>query len=352
MLLSCLGKGCFNCCGCIFYCQLGINQLGVVYEVLFFYCGFFVSEDFYEVKKVGEEFNELEMGYFVSKDEIGKYYEDEKVYEKDGSLCIYCKGSFIYCMVGCDCEKFVFYYILEVLICLLVKYVLKELFKEQIDFISDLYVKVDVILNFIVCELVMGSVVFFNEVINQLVEVYLFYKQQVEGCCILQDCYIQELQWVKMYIVDNNVFGVDLNLVVVELVEVLLWLNVISGDVFVLWFGYQLYCGNLLVGVCCQVFNKSELIYKKVKDLSWFNSELVELVMNMLCEEMQIFYFLLFDGGMVNYSDKIVKQCYLDDFKVLDSWCKEFIKSFVGYEIVDVQCISEKVEVLWNIYCQ
>ncbi len=352
MSLSRPAKGRFNRRGRISYRQLGINQLGAVYEALLSYRGFFASEDLYEVKKAGEEFNELETGYFVSKDEIGKYHEDEKVYEKDGSLRIHRKGSFIYRMAGRDREKSASYYTPEVLTRSLVKYALKELFKEQIDPISDPHAKADAILNLTVCEPAMGSAAFLNEAINQLAEAYLFHKQQAEGRRIPQDRYTQELQRVKMYIADNNVFGVDLNPVAVELAEVSLWLNAISGDAFVPWFGYQLHCGNSLVGARRQVFNKSELTYKKAKDPSWLNSEPVELAMNTPREETQIFHFLLPDGGMANYSDKTVKQRYPDDFKALDSWRKEFIKSFAGHEIADVQRISEKVEALWNTYRQ
>ncbi|WP_162720885.1 class I SAM-dependent DNA methyltransferase, partial [Escherichia coli] len=306
----------------------------------------------YEVKKAGEEFNELETGYFVSKDEIGKYHEDEKVYEKDGSLRIHRKGSFIYRMAGRDREKSASYYTPEVLTRSLVKYALKELFKEQIDPISDPHAKADAILNLTVCEPAMGSAAFLNEAINQLAEAYLFHKQQAEGRRIPQDRYTQELQRVKMYIADNNVFGVDLNPVAVELAEVSLWLNAISGDAFVPWFGYQLHCGNSLVGARRQVFNKSELTYKKAKDPSWLNSEPAELAMNTPREEKQIFHFLLPDSGMANYSDKTVKQRYPDDFKALDSWRKEFTKSFAPHEIADVQRISGKVETLWNTFRQ
>ncbi|EMN6979865.1 class I SAM-dependent DNA methyltransferase, partial [Escherichia coli] len=151
---------------------------------------------------------------------------------------------------------------------------------------------------------------------------------------------------------DNNVFGVDLNPVAVELAEVSLWLNAISGDAFVPWFGYQLHCGNSLVGARRQVFNKSELTYKKAKDPSWLNSEPAELAMNTPREEKQIFHFLLPDSGMANYSDKTVKQRYPDDFKALDSWRKEFTKSFAPHEIADVQRISGKVETLWNTFRQ
>ncbi|MBK3254550.1 class I SAM-dependent DNA methyltransferase [Klebsiella pneumoniae] len=352
MSLSRPGKGRFNRRGRISYRQLGINQLGAVYEALLSYRGFFASDDLYEVKKAGEEFNELETGYFVSKDEIGKYHDDEKVYEKDGSLRIHRKGSFIYRMAGRDREKSASYYTPEVLTRSLVKYALKELFKEQIDPITDLHSKADAILNLTVCEPAMGSAAFLNEAINQLAEAYLFHKQQAEGRRIPQDRYTQELQRVKMYIADNNVFGVDLNPVAVELAEVSLWLNAISGDAFVPWFGYQLHCGNSLVGARRQVFNKSELTYKKAKDPSWLNSEPAELAMNIPREEKQIFHFLLPDSGMANYSDKTVKQRYPDDFKALDSWRKEFTKSFEAHEVADVQRISGKVEALWNTFRQ
>ncbi|HDC4632904.1 TPA: class I SAM-dependent DNA methyltransferase [Enterobacter hormaechei] len=352
MSLSRPGKGRFNRRGRISYRQLGINQLGAVYEALLSYRGFFASDDLYEVKKAGEEFNELETGYFVSKDEIGKYNEDEKVYEKDGSLRIHRKGSFIYRMAGRDREKSASYYTPEVLTRSLVKYALKELFNEQIDPITDPHAKADAILNLTVCEPAMGSAAFLNEAINQLAEAYLFHKQQAEGRRIPQDRYTQELQRVKMYIADNNVFGVDLNPVAVELAEVSLWLNAISGDAFVPWFGYQLHCGNSLVGARRQVFNKSELTYKKAKDPSWLNSEPAELAMNTPREEKQIFHFLLPDSGMANYSDKTVKQRYPDDFKALDSWRKEFTKSFAPHEIADVQRISGKVEALWNTFRQ
>ncbi|WP_159873728.1 MULTISPECIES: class I SAM-dependent DNA methyltransferase [unclassified Raoultella] len=352
MSLSRPGKGRFARRGRISYRQLGINQLGAVYEALLSYRGFFASHDLYEVKKAGEEFNELETGYFVSADEITKYHDDEKVYEKDGSLRIHRRGSFIYRMAGRDREKSASYYTPEVLTRSLVKYALKELFKEQIEPIADPHAKADAILKLTVCEPAMGSAAFLNEAINQLAEAYLFHKQQAEGRRIPQDQYTQELQRVKMYIADNNVFGVDLNPVAVELAEVSLWLNAISGDTFVPWFGYQLHCGNSLVGTRRQVFNKSELTYKKAKDPSWLNSEPTELAMNTPREEKQIFHFLLPDSGMANYSDKTVKQRYPDDYKLLDAWRKAFTASFEPHEINDLQRISSKVETLWSAYRQ
>ena len=60
-----------------------------------------------------------------------------------------------------------------------------------------------------------------------------------------------------MYIADNNVYGVDLNPVAVELAEVSLWLNAISQGGHVPWFGLQLVVGNSLVGARREVFKVS-----------------------------------------------------------------------------------------------
>jgi hypothetical protein len=66
--------------GRISYAQLGINQLGAVYEGLLSYSGFFVTEEggLYEVKKAGEAYDELENAYFVPASELEHYSDDEK----------------------------------------------------------------------------------------------------------------------------------------------------------------------------------------------------------------------------------------------------------------------------------
>lgn len=352
MSLSRPGKSRFARRGRISYRQLGINQLGAVYEALLSYRGFFASEDLYEVKKAGEDFNELDTGYFVNKDAMAKYQDDEKVFNRDGSLKIHRKGSFIYRMAGRDREKSASYYTPEVLTRCLVKYALKELFKEQIDPIQDLHAKADAILQLTVCEPAMGSAAFLNEAINQLAEAYLQLKQQAQGRRIPQDRYTHELQRVKMYIADRNVFGVDLNPVAVELAEVSLWLNAISGDAFVPWFGYQLYNGNSLIGARRQVFEVSELTYKKAKDPSWLNSEPQELPMQAARQPQQIFHFLLPDAAMASYTDKTVKARYPAQFKQLDEWRKAFTASMNLSEIADLRRISQKVEQLWQDYRQ
>ena len=118
--------------GRISYAQLGINQLGAVYEALLSYRGFFATEDLYEVKAAKGNYDILDTGYFVNAESLEQYTEDERVYEPRESqdapkqLKKYPKGSFIYRMAGRDREKSASYYTPEVLTQSLVKYALKS----------------------------------------------------------------------------------------------------------------------------------------------------------------------------------------------------------------------------------
>ena len=64
---------------------------------------------------------------------------------------------------------------------------------------------------------------------------------------------------MRRHIADRNVFGLDLNPVALELAELSLWLNGIHRDGHVPWFGYQLMCGNSLVGARRQVYARKLL---------------------------------------------------------------------------------------------
>lgn len=113
--------------GRISYSALGINQMGAVYEALLSYRGFIAKEDLYEVKRAGDKFNELDVGYFVKENELENYDEKtERVRyesgEKKGQLRMYEKGTFIYRLAGREREKSASYYTPEVLTKCLVKY--------------------------------------------------------------------------------------------------------------------------------------------------------------------------------------------------------------------------------------
>ncbi|WP_199454174.1 Eco57I restriction-modification methylase domain-containing protein [Vibrio owensii] len=348
MSLSRPGKGKNKRRGRISYAQLGINQLGAVYEALLSYRGFFAKTDLYEVKKENEEVNELETGYFVTAEQLADYKEGEKVFNKDGSLKCHQRGSFIYRMAGRDREKSASYYTPEVLTQSLVKYALKELYKEQIEPLESTSEKADKILTLKVCEPAMGSAAFLNEAINQLAEKYLELKQLAEDKRIPQEQYTRELQRVKMFIADNNVYGVDLNPIAVELAEVSLWLNAISDEAFVPWFGYQLYNGNSLIGARRQVFSTGDLAYKKAKDPSWLNIEPKRLGHSDSRKDQEVYHYLLPDNGMADYSDKVVKSLKESEIKTITNWRKEFVKSFTPDEKAQLLRISSKIDELWQ----
>jgi len=333
--------------GRVSYAQLGINQLGAVYEALLSYRGFFAAEDLYEVQKAGEKYNELETGYFVPAHEIDNYEEDEKVYEKDENgfkaLKKHPKGKFIYRLAGRDRQKSASYYTPEVLTKCLVKYTLKERLKG---------LKADDILELTICEPAMGSAAFLNEAVNQLAEAYLTLKQQELNKRIPHEEYREALQQVKMHIADHNVYGVDLNPIAVELAEVSLWLNALSQSSVVPWFGYQLFNGNSLIGARRQVFRPDQVVTNK-KDDKWYKHEPKRLDPYSLkgesCRDPEhIYHFLLPDEGMVGVNDKEAKKLKPDAFEKIKKWKSQFLKPLTLDEVKLLQQISGAVDKLWK----
>jgi hypothetical protein len=342
--------------GRISYAQLGINQLGAVYEALLSYRGFFAQEDLYEVKKADTQYDELEMGFFVNAQALEAYTEAEKVFEKnergEDRLKKHLKGSFIYRLAGRDREKSASYYTPEVLTRSLVKYALKELVKEQLDPLANDLAKAEKILTLRICEPAMGSAAFLNEAVSQLADLYLELMQRARNERIAQDQYVVEKQRVKMYLADNCVFGVDLNPVAVELAEVSLWLNALSADRFVPWFGLQLHCGNSLIGARRQVYDKDQLKRKASDPASWLSTAPVNVPMKAPRKAGQIWHFLLPDSGMAAYDDKEVKALYPDQIKAINAWRKEFSKPFTAGESQRLETLSAKAEGLWQEHSQ
>jgi hypothetical protein len=342
--------------GRVSYTQLGINQLGAVYEALLSYRGFFATDDLYEVAAKGSNINpdELDTGYFVTREQLDEFHNNERVYDKvDGrlSLRLHPKGKFIYRMAGRDREKSASYYTPEVLTKSLVKYTLKERLTEDVS--------ADDILKLSVCEPAMGSAAFLNEAVNQLAEAYLGRKQQELGERIPHADYQRELQRVKMHIADHNVYGVDLNPIAVELAEVSLWLNALSGGHNVPWFGYQLFSGNSLVGARREVYPSSSL-KKQPKDSLWFNKAPRRLPPETLSQPTSeggrkagdIYHFLLPDPGMVGYNDKVAKQLRPQAFKTIASWKKDFCAPLDDNELRTLELLSQAVDRLWGEHTQ
>ena len=325
--------------GRISYANLGINQMGAVYEALLSYRGFIAKEDLFEVKAKGEKVDDLDVGYFVPERELDQYDEDERVRLDDGKLRVHKKGKFIYRLAGREREKSASYYTPECLTKCLVKYALKELLKDK---------TADDILKLTVCEPAMGSAAFLNEAINQLAEAYIDRKQKELGETIPADKRQNELQKVKMYIADNNVYGIDLNPVAVELAEVSLWLNTIYEGGYVPWFGAQLVNGNSLIGARRQGYAPSNLTATS-KNLRWFEMAPERIPFGRTAaQKNRIYHFLLGDPGMCSYSDKVIKSLAPDNIKAMAAWNKEFNKSYSDDDLVLLKELSKYVDKLWK----
>ncbi len=332
--------------GRISYANLGINQMGAVYEALLSYRGFIAQQDLYEVKRAGVDFNELDVGYFVSESDLAQYTEEERVRyasgNKKGKLRMYAKGTFIYRLAGREREKSASYYTPEVLTKCLVKYALKELLKDK---------SADDILHLTICEPAMGSAAFLNEAINQLAEAYISRKEQETGEIIGYEDRFNQLQKVKMFIADRNVYGVDLNPVAVELAEVSLWLNTIYPNGFVPWFGTQLVNGNSLIGARRQCYRVSSL-QATSKGLRWYEKapERVPLGTERKRGKLstQIYHFLLGNPGMCSYTDKVIKQLEPAKIKFLNTWNKAFTAPYCDDDIETLKKLSKTIDKLWK----
>lgn len=360
--------------GRISYAQLGINQLGAVYEALLSFRGFFAEENLYEVKPAskkktdevegedeedleeeeapqrrrgGEEtFDPLAPAWFVPAREAEHYTDAEKLF--NGEPRIYPKGTFIYRLAGREREKSASYYTPEVLTQCLVKYALKELLKD--------IQQADDILKLTVCEPAMGSAAFLNEAINQLAEEYLQRKQQELGQTIAHDDYTREKQRVKMYIADTNVFGVDLNPIAVQLAEVSLWLNAIFEGAHVPWFGMQLVNGNSLVGCRRDVFSTSQLSpgrgEKDQPERDWRCAVPERVTFAGSPNAEQIWHFLLPDSGMASSTDKVVKSLEPANMASMKQWRTRFHAPLEKDEITRAKKLSQQVEQLWRQHAQ
>ncbi|MBJ7901544.1 MAG: hypothetical protein GC158_16875 [Cyanobacteria bacterium RI_101] len=335
--------------GRISYAQLGINQLGAVYEALLCFRGFFAETDLYEVKRASDsEPNLLDAGYFVKAEDWEQYEEAERVYNSDGTPRAYPKGTFIYRLAGRDREKSASYYTPESLTRCLVKYALKELLKGK---------GADDILALRICEPAMGSAAFLNEAINQLAESYLALKQEELGRRIPHDEVLGEKQKVKMFLADRNVFGVDLNPVAVELAEVSLWLNCIyrpeGGRAFVPWFGTQLHCGNSLIGARRQVYDQGLIPRSKKQKTIWQDQAPQRVLLSESIPPGSVFHFLLPDAGMANYGDKVVKALASGEIEAINRWRREFVREFwEDWEIERLLSLSRRADELWRRHAQ
>lgn len=339
--------------GFISYAELGINQLGAVYEGLMSYTGFIAAEPLYEVAKDGnpekgswvvpvDRSESIDAKHFVR-------YEDERTGEK--KLVLHEAGSFVFRLAGRERQQSASFYTPEVL----TKFVVSQALEELLDQ-DDSITPADDILKLTVCEPALGSGAFAIEAVRQLADEYLKRKQKELDCQIPADEYPKELQKVKAQIALHQVHGVDLNSTAVELAEVSLWLDTMVKDLQAPWFGLRLRRGNSLIGSRRAMYSR-----QSINDQTWLKSEAAEAPLTGLVGAMKddtddpnavgrIHHFLLpADGWGAAADAKEVKELAGDAQKELKAWRTKVKAKPSKTQLDRLVALAGRVESLWKL---
>ncbi|MER5418207.1 Eco57I restriction-modification methylase domain-containing protein [Streptosporangium roseum] len=341
--------------GFISYAQLGINQLGAVYEGLMSYTGFIATEELYEVAKGGDSHGG---SWTIPASKVPDYPEDVFVrrVDEDGrkteEYTRYAKGSFVYRLAGRDRETSASYYTPESLTQVTVELALQHRLDQD-----DTVTPAREILEWKICEPALGSGAFLNEAINQVAAEYLRRRQKELGLSVDPEKYEEELQRVKAYVALHNSYGVDLNETAIELAEVSVWLNVMHPGLQAPWFGLHLRRGNSLIGAGRRVYGaasltKGEWLKSAPEDLPFSAGKL---------PSGKVHHFLLpAEGWGAVAGAKEARELAPVEAKKLADWRKRMRakvsdKKRQGHKLTQLQrlqALSGRAEYLWDLVVQ
>lgn len=326
--------------GFISYAELGINQLGAVYEGLMSYTGFFAEEDLYEVAKNGDP----EKGSWVVPVDRSDHL-DEKDFVRvvdeatgEDKPVLHRKGTFVFRLAGRERQQSASYYTPEVL----TKFVVSQALEELLDQ-NDERTTPEQILELTICEPALGSGAFAIEAVRQLAAEYLKRKQEDLGELIDADQYPVELQKVKAHIALHQVYGVDLNATAVELAEISLWLDTMVAGLQAPWFGLHLRRGNSLIGARRSVYAPSLLTKKQ-----WLKTPAKDVPLG---KEIGagIHHFLLPSEGWGAVVDTAEAKKYAPEKREeLRLWRNEIRKSPGKAIVKRLQALAQRVDTLWG----
>ncbi|MEV4817615.1 class I SAM-dependent DNA methyltransferase [Micromonospora sp. WMMA1976] len=336
--------------GFISYAQLGINQLGAVYEGLMSYTGFVATEQLYEVAKNGDP---KDGSWMIPASKADEYDDGVFVYKEDPytgvrSRVSYQPGQFVYRLAGRDRQTSASYYtpqsLTEVTVQLALKYRLDQ---------DGTVTPARELLDWTICEPALGSGAFLNEAINQVAAEYLRRRARELQVDLDPEQYHLELQRVKAYIALHNSYGVDLNRTAVELAEVSLWLNVMHAGLQAPWFGLHLQRGNSLIGCGRKTYEP-----KQLADKSWLTTAPKEQPFrDGPIDEGTIHHFLLpADGWGAVAGEKEARELAPAETARLKAWrtAMKRVPSTKGKssQVKRLQALARRVEFLWGLVQQ
>lgn len=331
--------------GFISYAQLGINQLGAVYEGLMSYAGFIAGEELYEVAKNGDP---KDGSWLIPSSKADEYADSVFVRRRDEETGAdvrvrYLRDSFVYRLSGRDRQTSASYYTPESLTKVTVQLALQHRLDQD-----DTVTEARELLDWKICEPALGSGAFLNEAINQVASEYLRRRQEETGQAIDTEQYPVELQKAKAYIALHNSYGVDLNSTAVELAEVSLWLNTMHPGMEAPWFGLHLRRGNSLIGGRREIYGADRL-----KKGGWLGATperfpLTEASAGLPTGSVHHFLLPAKEWGAVA-AEKEAKALAPDEAKALGAWRKAITKSPSAKQTARLQGLARRAEYLWQL---
>ena len=349
--------------GFISYVELGINQLGAVYEGLMSYSGSFATERLWEVAPGGD----ASKGSWVVPEDVMEGLEEKDFVTVEDEVTgerrnvTYEKGQFVYRLSGRDRQRSASFYTPEVLTRFTVQQALEELLDQDGRTTS-----AEEILHLTVCEPALGSGAFAIEAVRQLAEQYLSRRERELGRRVDPEERPRELAKVKAYIALHQVYGVDLNATAVELAEVSLWLDTMVEGLAAPWFGLRLRRGNSLVGARRALYSTSQL-----KKRAWLSAAPVAEPLSQVAAVLDdadaasrhriggaldvsgsIHHFLLPAkgwGSAVEVPKQVRDLVDAGRLKALKTWRKDITKALSATQALRLTALARRVEVLWEM---
>ena len=349
--------------GFISYVELGINQLGAVYEGLMSYSGSFAAERLWEVAPGGD----ASKGSWVVPEDVMKGLEEKDFVTVEDEVTgerrnvTYEKGQFVYRLSGRDRQRSASFYTPEVLTRFTVQQALAELLDQDGRTTS-----AEEILHLTVCEPALGSGAFAIEAVRQLAEQYLSRRERELGRRSDPEERPRELAKVKAYLALHQVYGVDLNATAVELAEVSLWLDTMVEGLAAPWFGLRLRRGNSLVGARRALYSTSQL-----KKRAWLTAAPVAEPLSQVAAAIddadegsphrmggaldvsnRIHHFLLPAkgwGSAVEVPKQVRGLVDAERLKTLKTWRRNITKTPTTAQTKRMTALARRAEVLWEL---
>lgn len=339
--------------GFISYVDLGINQLGAVYEGLMSYTGFFAEDDLYEVAKNGNAEKgswvvPVERAHDIADTDFVKFVDPITGEEKP---VMHARGTFVFRLSGRQRQQSASYYSPEVI----TRFVVSQALEELLDQDGKRTPARD-ILDLTVCEPALGSGAFAVEAVRQLAEQYLTRRQEELGERIDPDQHPQELQKVKASIALHQVYGVDLNAQAVEFAEITLWLDSMSKDLQAPWFGLHLRRGNSLIGARHALYSRDQ-----VTSRAWLTTPPADVPLTGLADKLtdelhaldpggRIHHFLLPAQGWGSTAEaKEAKQLVPTRAKAITAWRKTMTRKPTARQVTALADLARQVEAVWML---